>query len=330
MTPKSPLISVIVPVCNREHLLLPTLQSIAAQSYRPIEVVVVDDGSTDQTAASAAAALETLKLRGKVTTIENRGPAGARDHAFSVARGEFLAPLDSDDLWEPSFLETMCEAMALRQDAGMAFSDFVLFYEDGKEITKSQTLHLLHKLRMLKLAEDVFLMPDDLFAFLLQEQPIFPSCTIMRRSFYELIGPYTQAISRRGARSVEWEFFLRAARKAPIVYVKKPLSRIRKHSGNISGVTYLQVQATVEILDLVLRTYELSDAEREIAERQVSSRSWEVGYGYLSTMQLKTARSWLAKSLSYRASLTVISYYLLTYLPPRLFEALRAVKRVFG
>ena len=93
---KGPLVSVVVPVYNRERFLRETLESVSALDYEPFEVIVVDDGSTDGSAAIARSFPEVRYLR-----QENRGPGAARNAGIDVARGEFVAFVDSDDVVLP-------------------------------------------------------------------------------------------------------------------------------------------------------------------------------------------------------------------------------------
>ena len=96
-----PLISCIVPVFNGERYLRETLESIFTQTYRPLEVIVADDGSTDGTAESVARygdRIEYLKQ-------ENAGASAARNLGLEAARGEFIAFLDADDLWHAEKLQ---------------------------------------------------------------------------------------------------------------------------------------------------------------------------------------------------------------------------------
>jgi glycosyltransferase involved in cell wall biosynthesis len=90
-----PLISCIVPVFNGERYLKEALDSVLAQTYRPIEVLVVDDGSTDATAAMVAS----YGTQVRAFWQPNAGPAAARNLGLGAARGEFVAFLDADDLW---------------------------------------------------------------------------------------------------------------------------------------------------------------------------------------------------------------------------------------
>jgi len=95
-------VSVIIPSYNRRELLLTCLDSVAEQSFAPDEIIVVDDGSTDGT-------IEALNARDDVRVIvqENAGPGAARNRGARAATGDYIAFLDSDDVWFPWSLETM-------------------------------------------------------------------------------------------------------------------------------------------------------------------------------------------------------------------------------
>ncbi len=105
MSPERPLISCIVPVFNGERFLAEALDSILDQSYQPIEVIVVDDGSSDGTAAIIA------RYRHRVRAVRqpNAGPAAARNQGIRLARGELIAFLDADDLWHRDKLARQME-----------------------------------------------------------------------------------------------------------------------------------------------------------------------------------------------------------------------------
>ena len=103
-TTLEPLVSVILPVYNGESDVEVTLDSALEQTYRNIEVIIIDDGSRDGTRALVEArALRDSRIR--VITQLNRGVAAARNRGLADARGEFIAPLDADDVWDPMKLE---------------------------------------------------------------------------------------------------------------------------------------------------------------------------------------------------------------------------------
>ena len=106
-------VSVIVPAFNGERFLAESLRSALAQTLPPLEVIVVDDGSSDGTAEIAESFGEPVRC----IRQENRGVAAARNRGLSVTRGEFIAFLDHDDLWPADKLEL--QVLALRSDPGV-------------------------------------------------------------------------------------------------------------------------------------------------------------------------------------------------------------------
>jgi glycosyltransferase involved in cell wall biosynthesis len=104
----NPLISIVIPTYNRAHLILEALETCVLQTYRPIEIVVVDDGSTDRTIASVqdlnkGSSHQDVTL--KIVKQENKGGNVARNNGIKNSSGEFIAFLDSDDLWNKTKLK---------------------------------------------------------------------------------------------------------------------------------------------------------------------------------------------------------------------------------
>jgi glycosyltransferase involved in cell wall biosynthesis len=97
----TPLISVVIPTYNRAHLVCEAIDSVLRQTYRAVELIVVDDGSTDDTAG----VLKRYETRIRTVRQNNAGPSVARNHGAALASGEFVAFLDSDDLWLDHKLE---------------------------------------------------------------------------------------------------------------------------------------------------------------------------------------------------------------------------------
>lgn len=121
------LVSVLIPTYNRGYILGSAIESVLAQTYRPIEIVVVDDGSTDETP-------DVLKRFGdaiRVIRQENRGLAGARNTGLAVARGEFIAFEDSDDFWLPWKLEAQIAFMRAVPELALTWTDMSTLDEHG-------------------------------------------------------------------------------------------------------------------------------------------------------------------------------------------------------
>lgn len=126
------LVSVVIPVFNRPAMLREALDSVLDQTYRPVEVVIVDDGSTDET-ASVVQDLE-LANPGMVKSFrqDNCGPGSAREAGRRLARGEYLQFLDSDDLLLPRKLELQVESLRRRADASIAYGRTRVAHPDGR------------------------------------------------------------------------------------------------------------------------------------------------------------------------------------------------------
>jgi glycosyltransferase involved in cell wall biosynthesis len=124
MTAGSPLVSVIVPAYNAERTLEETLRSAAAQTHAPIEIVIVDDGSTDRT-RELARRFCAAEPRARLIEQENRGVAAARNAGIRASRGAYLAPLDADDIWHPTKIARQVEvALAAPEPPGFVYCWF--------------------------------------------------------------------------------------------------------------------------------------------------------------------------------------------------------------
>ena len=120
-----PLVSVIVPAYDAERYLAAALESALAQTFRDLEVIVVDDGSRDGT-RGVADRFAARDARVRVLSQANGGVSRARNHAIAEARGRFIAPLDADDIWDPSKIERQVRrAQEAGDDTGLVYSWWV-------------------------------------------------------------------------------------------------------------------------------------------------------------------------------------------------------------
>jgi len=125
-----PKVSVIIPTYNRSKLVKEAVESVLAQTFKDFEVIVVDDGSTDDT-RSIIEAIKDSRLR--YFYKENGGVSAARNLGLQRAKGDFICFLDSDDLWPNNFLEVMLQKLQRNPDYGAAYCLRTLLYPDGRK-----------------------------------------------------------------------------------------------------------------------------------------------------------------------------------------------------
>ncbi len=325
---KENMFSVIIPLFNREELIIETLQSISNQTYRNFEVIVVNDGSTDKSGQIALKSIETLGINGKVLHIANSGHGAARDHGIQNASGNILAPIDSDDLWLPDFLNNMNSSIiALGNDATncIFFSDFNLFFEDGEyEVNKYESLNSFHLLNKTKLSKNIFKIEDDLFTYLLQEQPIFWGAVCFSRDLYERLGPIGKHIPGKSGSPVEWEFFLRCSyNKTTGVYLKEMNTKIRRHMNNMSRDLTTQFEGELEILKLLPDLLSLNEDYLYLVKHQIHKRTFSCGYQYFDQYVMKSARKCFFKTMFTKLWLKSIYYFILTIVPVHILKKIR-------
>jgi glycosyltransferase involved in cell wall biosynthesis len=202
----SPLISCIVPVFNGERYLAEALESVLTQTHRPIELIVVDDGSTDRTAEILAA----FGARIRSLWQPNTGPAAARNLGLREARGGFIAFQDADDIWHPEKLTRQMERFRARPELDISVTGVQNFWEPA-------------------LRDD-----DPRYQDLRNRVPWPGYCCptmLARRGVFEVVGSFNNAM--RSASDDEW--FIRAAEQKVIVeLLPAVLLRRRLHSSNLT------------------------------------------------------------------------------------------------
>jgi glycosyltransferase involved in cell wall biosynthesis len=132
-----PLVSVIIPTYNRSGLVKEAVESVLSQTVRDLEIIVVDDGSADDTKA----VIESIPdKRVKYFYKSNGGVSSARNLGLSKANGEYIGFLDSDDLWPKNYLEVMLAKLKSNSQADIVYSPIALVYTDGRKIESYKML----------------------------------------------------------------------------------------------------------------------------------------------------------------------------------------------
>lgn len=242
-------VSIIIPTYNRAALLPETLGSVFAQTFTDYQAIVVDDGSDDGTPGLLAGLAE----RAEMKRIAHAGPGAARNAGLALARGEYIAFLDADDLWAPRFLETMTAGLDAAPHAGFVYCDYSTFDESGA--VTAAYLPPEHKLR------------GDLFPTLLEGDFISTGALLVRKSCFDVIGGFDPQLPV----AEDWDLWLRLAREFPAEYVDEPLTRIRLDAHHVSRQPELIYTQNLKVLHK-LRRARPAEARRwrEVLRRQNS------------------------------------------------------------
>jgi glycosyltransferase involved in cell wall biosynthesis len=262
----SPMVSVIIPTYNRRHTILRAIESVLAQSFTDFEILVVDDGSTDDTLETMAA-LTDDRIR-VIRHASNRGAAAARNTGMRTARGEFIAWLDSDDEWLPDKIETQIMALKCAQtDQKICFSAY--------EIEEQERFRIYHPA-----------IPDRKQLFLGCD--LSPGSTLVfNRSVLDTVG----LLDERLRRYEDWDWLLRACKHFRLISIGLPLTRI--HYSPHRSAAHVEASALQFIRKYKDELNRMGRYGRKVMARPL----FEVARYYAQEHKAAHAFSYLGKSL---------------------------------
>jgi glycosyltransferase involved in cell wall biosynthesis len=228
-------ISVIIPAYNAESFITETLNSVLTQSYRDLEVIVIDDGSTDRT-AKIVEKIARGDTRVRLVFQQNAGVAAARNAGIKVARGEWFAFLDADDIWHPHKLEKQLRRFQqLDETIGLVYCWSVLIRETseltGGYIAFSFNGDVGHALTYLNFIGNA-------------------SAPLIRRSVIEDVGGFDITLKAQQAQGCEdWELYMRIAERYQFDVVPEFLVSYRQQSAAMSRNSTSMTQSYTLIME---------------------------------------------------------------------------------
>jgi glycosyltransferase involved in cell wall biosynthesis len=190
----APRVSVVIPAYNAAAFIEATLDTVAAQTFRDFEVLVVDDGSKDDTAGVVDRFLAAKGLRGRAIKQANKKIAGARNTGWRAAGGEWIAFLDHDDAWYPSKLQRTMEEIGAHPEAGL-----VCHWEN-----------VVEKGRVLRVCQNGPWVDGMYERLLFQGNALSPSCVTVRREALEKVGGFRE--EERFNTVEDYDLWMRLAR----------------------------------------------------------------------------------------------------------------------
>ena len=268
-------VSVIIPTYNLAALLPGAVESVRAQAWPGLEIIVVDDGSEDDTAG----VLEALAVGGDLRWFrqENAGAAAARNRGIEEARGQWVAFLDADDFWLPGKLAAQFEALAASPDAAFSYTDVKVRHEDGREgelVRGDAGRPLLLQL----LAGNLFATPT----------------VLVRRDCFREVGLFDASL-RTGE---DWDMWLRLAAHFEHAPVARPLTLCRVVGQSRFPPETLE-RCTLHVLERLFSCHHVARDWPRVASKRRLIYAWH--YSVLAKSYLRQGRLADFSRLAFRA-----------------------------
>ncbi len=302
----NPRVSVCIPSFNHAPYLAKAIDSVLAQTYRDFEIVIVDDGSTDDSLEIAEGYASQYPELVRVLTHPdhaNRGISETVNLAYQQSRGEFWSGLPSDDMLLPEKLERQIAFLDDHQDIGWTYS-YATFVDEagqphafglfGKDITK-HTNPLQHLLRA----------------------NVIPGMTaMMRRSCTDQVG-----LHEPGLMYSDWEFWLRMTNQCPVAFMPQPLVKVRVHSYNSSGTIAPEKNARrgLEVL-ITFRQKTLQTSSKFLDDRTRALLELQLAYHFFYTNDESRAKQSLSEAFAVDRTLASDSAFFGRWLRDKIFD----------
>jgi len=304
-------VSVVIPAYNSARYIAQTIESVLKQSYRPFEIIVVDDGSTDDTRS----VLE--KYRDWIIYIhqENAGEPAARNTGIRQARGDFIAFLDADDLWLPDKLKFQMDYFEKHPEVALVYSDMKLFDETG----------IVHQ----SVKEWLGMSPPCGYIFPeLFTETLFGSGTVFfRKACVDQVGFFDESFLVGS----DYEMWLRMARHFEFGYVDKPLLMYRHHptmaTRGLGKTLQNGIPWETKVINKILMLYPEAKKElgRAVVRQRLARPFFYLGVSLLDHGDHAKARWLFARSLhQWPWSLRCQLRYIATFLNPSQLSRLKA------
>lgn len=237
-----PLVSVVIPTYNAERYLGAAIESVLGQTATDLEVVVVDDGSTDGTEG----VVRSYRDRVKYLKQENTGVAVARNRGIAESRATYVAFLDADDTWLPGKLERQLEALKSNGRYRLCYAAHAVVDDDLRP------LGVRHSPRRSTMIEDLILLGNVVGSI----------CTVLcERNLFDQAGGFDPGLSQ----CADWEMWLRLAMLTDFLYLDEPLVTYRQHGTSMSRNIPLYERDSMHLLD---KAYQLPGLPQSIRDRK--------------------------------------------------------------
>lgn len=244
-----PIVSVILPTYNREHLIKRAIVSVLNQSYQNFELIIVDDASTDNT-YKIVNAFGNARIS-YIRHLKNKGAAEARNTGLKLSKGRFIAFQDSDDEWLPTKLEQQVQLLSQSSaKIGGVYSSFWQIKEGKKYLFPSKLTKLASYLPATHRK-----LEGNIHQSLLRGNLITLQTVLLKKDCFEKVGLFDKMMPPLE----DWEFFLRFSKHYHFIHIKNPLVNLYCTSNSISTNQTNLIQALNCILEKYSQAFETNN-----------------------------------------------------------------------
>lgn len=311
------MVSVIIPTYNRGGYLKEAIESVLNQTIHDLEIIVIDDGSTDNTR-------EIVGFYGnkvKYFYQENKERGAARNNGIVRAKGEYIALLDSDDVWLANHLELCLKVLNNNVDAGVAYSRSYLINKDGKIVSR------------LKLGYFNGLILEDIVSNFTSGGCNASSCLIKKYVFDE--AGYFNEDRELASSGEDWETFVRMAACTKFVSTGKYTVKVRIHNDFSLRNSHKIAESMTRALNIVYNNPVILPKISMLRDKAYSSLYTIIAINYYASGDMLTARRYLKKAIiKHPRSIFTNKYLVYTFLRsllgPKLSIYLRIAKQAAG
>ena len=341
------LVSIIIPTWNRAFCLPNAIESVFAQTHSNWEAIVIDDGSTDGTAALVAERFGFDK-RVRLISQKNAGVAAARNCGISAAQGDYVAFLDSDDLWEPWKLELQLACFRKSPELGMVWTDMTAIDPEGNVINPKylRTMYSAYRHfgdrslfnqhypvaevapQLAGILPGIVFSSGDIFSEMITGNLVHTSTVLLRRERLNQVGHFNVEFTPIGE---DFDFHLRTCREGAVGFVD--VSSIHYQVGMPDQLTNRShaIHLARNFLKAIEPVIEI-DRQRIHLPQRVLHETLAYGHRWLGKELLLTgsnadARAHFSRSLGWKWSRDVAALYVLSLLPSRGIQLLRKFGR---
>jgi len=338
------LVSVILPTFNRAHFLERAIESVLRQTHSDLELIVVDDGSTDST-REVVTQFCSRDSRVRYVFQDNQGVSIARNHGLRLVSGKYIALLDSDDAWKPWKLEVQLACLKHLPQAGMIWTDMEAIDPEGNVFDPKYLRKMYSAYKWFR-PEDLFVenhslnefsssIPEifadakvyvgDIFSQMIMGNLVHTPTVMVRRERADQVGGFDESLRTAGG---DFDFHLRTCKEGPVAFID--VSSIYYQCGMADRRTHpsRSVYIARNYLSTISKQLTKNRERIQLPHHMISYALWKahawIGEAELDLDNNSSARRHLAVSLRYRFERRSLLLFALSLLPITAARALRS------